>query len=183
MLVPDERGGLVPMSHYPPLYPAVLAEVEKVSGDVLPAARVLDLFLFPLNVLLLAELARRMGLAAGATLVVCTLFLLMPDIMMSYASVRSETLVITWWLLGLALLWEYHNNESWVWLVVAAITQPGRPYPLCWCFAGDGGRDIYFDRHTRRVGAQIIPQCGLCAVGHDAAGHLDFEPCQRPRHG
>jgi hypothetical protein len=125
LLVPDEHGGLTPLSHYPPLYSATLAAVSKFTGDALPSGRWLDVVLFPLNVLLLAGLGRRIGLAAGATMVVCALFVLAPDIMLSYVSIRSETLVLTWWLLGLGLLleWRRHGSEGLFWTaaVLAAL--------------------------------------------------------------
>jgi hypothetical protein len=112
MLVPDCGGGMEVMSHYPPFYPATLAAFSKITGDALPSARWLNMLLFPLDIFLLACLGRRMGLADGALLVICGLFALAPDLMLTYVSVRSEALVLPWWILGLWLLLEYHERQA-----------------------------------------------------------------------
>jgi len=118
--VPDNQGGLEPLSHYPPLYSLMLGAAGQMNGDVLAVARWVDLVLFPLNVLLLAWLAHRMGIMTGAVLVVCALFTLAPDILLAHVSVRSETLALTGWLTGLLLLLEWSRRKTWGWLMAAA---------------------------------------------------------------
>ncbi len=121
MLVADDAGGLEPLRHWPPLYPAALAAMSKLTGDVPAAARWLDALLFPLSICLLAALALRLRLSAVAGAAVCLLFTLAPVILWAYVSAMSEALCLMFWLLGLGLLLEYQKRQSWVWLVAAAV--------------------------------------------------------------
>jgi hypothetical protein len=121
MLVADDHGGLERLRHWPPLYPFALAVLSKVTGDVPSAARWLDALLFPLSILLLAALARRLRLSAAAGAGVCLLFALAPVILWAHVSAMSEALCLMFWLLGLGLILEYQRSQSWAWLIAAAL--------------------------------------------------------------
>src|SRR5262245_38410829 len=59
LVVLEGSHGTRPLSHYPPLYPALLALAGTASADALAGARALHALLFGVNVLLVGLLIRR----------------------------------------------------------------------------------------------------------------------------
>lgn len=119
LLGPDGHGGVAPYSSWPPLYPWVLGFLSRFFGDVLPAARWLNIVLFPLNVLLLAAVARRFKISPGWTVFVCALFVFAPSILAAHVEAMSGSLFLTCWLLNWFLILRYGEHPSWG-LIVAA---------------------------------------------------------------
>jgi hypothetical protein len=122
MLVPNYNGGLIPLQHWPPLYPAMIAGLSRLLGASAPeAARWLGIFLAPINVLLLGVLARRVGINAGATLFILGVFVTSLDFLYIDVSAWSEQSCLSFWLGGAILLLEYGRAGRWGWLLSAAL--------------------------------------------------------------
>jgi hypothetical protein len=124
-MMPDRRGGLEKLHVWPPMYPLLLAALSKPSGGVIPAARWLNVILFPINILLMAALGRCLRLSAWAGLLACAAFALAPGIWWAHVMAMSESSCLFFWLLGLWLLLGYERRQSWPWLVLAALALAG----------------------------------------------------------
>lgn len=121
LLIPDGAGNLMPLAHWPPLYPVLLAGLNPVAGDALAAARDLNLILFPLNILLLAALVWRATRSPMATVVVAAIFILSPNILDIHVTAMSEAPALACWLAGMLLLLEYQRSAAWPLLLGAAL--------------------------------------------------------------
>lgn len=119
--VPGSDGALHPMTRFPPLYPAVLAAFGCVTGDLIGAARSLNLLLFAWNIVLVALLvARYAGGASGAVVAGAALFASSPDMMRIHALALSEPLFIALGFAGLLLLAAHLRSPHRAALVGAA---------------------------------------------------------------
>jgi len=121
MLMPDKHGGLTGLNTWPPGYPAMLAAVSKLTGDVAVSARWLGVILFPLNTLLLAVLSLRVTRSRLAALVFAALFVLSPLELYIHAQALSEAPCLAFWLAGLYFLLRHHETPSWKFLITAAV--------------------------------------------------------------
>jgi len=123
MLVPDEAntGQLVPLSAWPPLYPLVMGTLSNVLGDELTAGRWLNIILFPLNIMLLAGLAQRLGLARLPQAAIGVMFAFAPVALYAHISLMSESLCLFWWLAALNALLCYQKRQTWPVLCGAAL--------------------------------------------------------------
>lgn len=117
----SQQGILEPMLHYPPLYPAVLAAGNYLGMDVFGWARMVNAFLFGLNVFLIAIMAfyitgrRRSALLSGW---LALIFVQMVEI---HSIALSEPLFISLMLLSLWMVMRYAEyNRMWM-LVLAAL--------------------------------------------------------------
>jgi hypothetical protein len=124
-MVPDRHGGLEKLHVWPPMYPLLLAATSKLSGDVMSATRWLNVILFPLNIFLVATLGRCLRLPALAGGLVCLAFALAPGVLSAHVMAMSESSCMLFWLTGLWLLLRYEQRQSWVWLVLAAMSLAG----------------------------------------------------------
>lgn len=89
--------GAPPLTHYPPLYPLLLA-----SGPPLLMARVSAILLLLASALLVAAMGRRAGGGAGTVLAAAALMLFSPDLLWAHAHLWSEPLFIALTLAALA---------------------------------------------------------------------------------
>jgi len=121
MLTPDHGGGLVPLRHWPPLYPFMLAALMRLTGDTATAACWLNAIIFPLNILIMAGLAYRLRFSLMTGVIVCLVFTLAPVILAAHVTAMSEALCLTFWLASLFFLLEYQRKETWGLLVAAAV--------------------------------------------------------------
>jgi len=121
MMVPNTNGEMEPLLLWPPLYPAAMGFGSKITGDVLTAGRWLNIFLLPLNILLLAWLGGQMGLAPIARAAICILFAFAPETLYAHVSLMSESITLFWWLATLNLLLLYSSKQTWAVLTGAAI--------------------------------------------------------------
>lgn len=122
MLVPGV-GKMEVMTHWAPLYPMVIAWLHEAGcGSELMVARGVGLTLFPLNILLMAALARKTGCSWEAVLLLLTGFVFSPIILWVHATAMAEVLCLTFWLGSLWLLLEHERTGAGVWLLGAAVT-------------------------------------------------------------
>ncbi|NTV30106.1 MAG: glycosyltransferase family 39 protein, partial [Candidatus Omnitrophica bacterium] len=117
----SRRGELEPLLHYPPLYPAVLALGSYLGLDTFGWARLVNSFLFGLNVFLISILAfyitgrRRSALLAGW---LALIFVQMVEI---HAIALSEPLFLALTLLALGTLMIYVEKGNRRWLMLSAL--------------------------------------------------------------
>ena len=113
------------LTHFPPLYPVLVAQLTRGSGNVSQAAYLLNVFLAPINVLLLALLAARttrglgrdLSLLAAALAAVCGS--VANHLLLVHAMAWSEPLFICLLLLSLiALLNVLENPRGLPWYLV-----------------------------------------------------------------
>ena len=105
-------GRFAPLTHFPPLYPLVLAAAGTMTGDLLLAARWIDILLIGAAILVAAWIAwdaTRSGLVAIA---VGFLILTSSRLLISFSSAMSEPLFIVLGLLSLGLAIVASRTES-----------------------------------------------------------------------
>jgi len=105
--IPSGSDASQPLTHYPPLYPIVLAGLAKLGLDVRSAARVLNMTMFAGSVLMAGLIFRRgLGLSRLASLMGAALVAASVDLLCTYSQVWSEgpfifLMLAAWFLLGL----------------------------------------------------------------------------------
>lgn len=127
-------GDAVPLRHWPPLYPSLLAAFDRLGFTPAAAASVLNPALFGLNGLLLAQYTRRLSSDAWAwafLLVLALALLRDPEIATSslvvlHASTLAEPLFLTSILVGLILLSRFgetgEGRDFWFASTVATLS-------------------------------------------------------------
>jgi 4-amino-4-deoxy-L-arabinose transferase-like glycosyltransferase len=109
-----------PMTHYPPVYPILLAAAGTLGRDLLQSSRALHAILFGLNVVLVGCIAA--VVTAGAIpVVICSLLLFVPSFTMLdvHAMSWSEPPFITFSLAAFLLLLRYLSRKRF-WLLLAS---------------------------------------------------------------
>jgi energy-converting hydrogenase Eha subunit E len=118
---PTAGGSTRPITHFPPLYPALLAAVASLGSNVLDAARITHALLFAANVLasacfLWTATGRRMWAAVGISLIA-----LSPAGLSVHSWLLSEPMFIVAVLLGLWSVMRFILTGSRTMLVAAGI--------------------------------------------------------------
>jgi hypothetical protein len=135
-------AGAVPMSHWPPLYPLVLAAAGWLGLDMESFARAFHALLLAANVLLVGRFARVHGGGRAGALFAALLFATSCDVLFVHQMVWSEPLYLFTTLLALSLL--ARHLES--------------PRPL---FAGSAGVAAALALMTRYNGVAVVAAGGL----------------------
>ena len=104
LMVHAGPDGLAPMTHFPPLFPGVLAVIGLAGVDALDAARWLNVALFGFNVALIGFLLWILNPSARWTPVFGSLLLLATPTVLEHALALSEPLFLALGFSGLALL-------------------------------------------------------------------------------
>jgi 4-amino-4-deoxy-L-arabinose transferase-like glycosyltransferase len=112
MVIPDFYGGIQPTTHWPPLYPLLLAVFGHFTGDAPSGARWLGAVVFALNIMLVAWLGRRAAQSPWGGLASAFVFACAPAVLLVHASIMSEAPCLAWWLLSVLLLLRYQDSES-----------------------------------------------------------------------
>ena len=116
-------GQLIPLTHFPPLYPLAMAAVARVSGStVAGAARLLSAGLFGFNLILLWRLILSLGAGRWAALGSALVWLVAPSILERHLWAMSEPMYFTWLLCSLNCMSHSVNESGDRWLVAAAAT-------------------------------------------------------------
>ncbi|MBP7043414.1 MAG: glycosyltransferase family 39 protein [Chloroflexi bacterium] len=111
-----------PMTHYPPVYPLMLALSSLMGSDILATSRVLHATIFGMNAILVTTAVylysnRQRLLAAGCAFF---LFMISTPILTVHAWAWSDPPFIMYSVTSLILLTFYLTNSSWYWLIGAA---------------------------------------------------------------
>ena len=115
--------GLRGMTHFPPLYPVMIAAVAKLGLDAAVAARWLQVALFPLNIVLIGWMTyRATGRCAACACVAALLVAVAPVTVGIHCTALSEPLFLALVLVSLACMAAYlQRQRPWL-LCVAALT-------------------------------------------------------------
>jgi len=115
-------GRNIPMTHFPPLYPTLLATLSRVSGaSIETSAKILGALAFALNALLCGALTRRFGASAKTAFIAAALLALSEAMISIHAKVLTEPLFITFLLAALCALPRFLETGKWRWLATAAV--------------------------------------------------------------
>jgi hypothetical protein len=121
LVVPDWDGRLVALTHYPPLFPAVLAAFGRAGVALATAARVLNASLFAVTIALCALAVDRFSRPVSRTaIVVAAVVASSLDLLTVHAMVWSEPLFLALGLAGLCLLGAHLQRPGWLTLVGSA---------------------------------------------------------------
>ena len=115
VMLPME-GRRVPMTHFPPLYPTLLAALSLTGEDVPNVARWLNVALLPANLLLIITIVRRCGASPRAAVVAGALALACPALFRTHLMLWSEPLFIALTLGGLLALSQGIASGNGRWL-------------------------------------------------------------------
>jgi hypothetical protein len=126
-IMPRADAGPAAITHFPPLYPALIAVASAASGvSPAAAARWLNALLFGANVFLVGLLARRAAATAswagGLVLGLGGAFLALTSVTLLriHSMAWSEPAYIFFWLLGVMALVAYRRTSRWPAFVAAA---------------------------------------------------------------
>ncbi len=123
--IPIDNASDLPMTHYPPALPTVLALFQLLGVDALVAIRYLNVFLFGANLLLFGLALRKLTDSAYFGLFGGLLFLLSSIFIQQHAWALSEPLLIFFTLLALWFAGEYldasRNRDLWLAALFSAL--------------------------------------------------------------
>lgn len=118
--------GFHPSYIFAPLFPFVLALINRLGVDALVAARWLNAILFGVNIFLVGRILRRGGIPAGFALLGSALVLLADVVAEAHGWVMSEAISFTFMLLSLNFCLVYLANGSrrawWISAICAGLT-------------------------------------------------------------
>jgi hypothetical protein len=107
------NGTIVPMTHYPPLYPMLLAMIGIFGIDLLDGARYLNAFLFGANIIIVGLVISRSLRGSVWTSIFGSFLVLTSGVMITIHSMAwTEPLFVFFGLLGLFLLALYIENPK-----------------------------------------------------------------------
>jgi hypothetical protein len=121
LMVLDANGAMMPLVHYPPLYPAWLALGGGLGFDPLDWARWANLICFGLNIALFARLAKKLIPGDAWPLLLTSLMLLGLPNRLVHAMAWSEPLFLLLGFSGIACLEASQSRRTWPWLGLAAL--------------------------------------------------------------
>ena len=119
--VPAYDGALVPLTHFPPLYPATLAGLAALGLEPLQAARWTALLMAAANILAFAFAAYRFTGSRAASTAVCFMLALSVDMLFLNTAVWSEAEFIFFAVVSLLCLTRYLEGRGYRYLVAGAV--------------------------------------------------------------
>jgi hypothetical protein len=120
LVIPYGYAHPIPLTHWPPLYPLVLALFSAVTGTVTGAARWLTVILFVLNTVMVGSLARKYGGSAAAGYAAACLFAFSREMWQLHDMLMAEPLFFLLILLFVYFLDEYLLTGKFALLLVSA---------------------------------------------------------------
>ncbi len=111
-----------PITHFPPMFSALLALLGLLGLDPLRGARLLNTLLFGASAILLGVLGWRMVRSRIAGLVLACLFIANSSLLRVHAYAFSESLFIFLSLIAFLLFDLYHTHDHGAWLVGVGVT-------------------------------------------------------------
>ena len=158
--IPAGSDASQPLTHYPPLYPIVLAGLGKMGLDVASGARLLNIVMFASSVLLTGLIFRRgLRLPCSTSLLGAALTAMSIDLVRTYAQAWSEgpfifLMLAAWLLLGLFL--DDHRRAMLIAAALAvALATLTRYAGLGLTIAGAAALLIYGERTRRQRFADL----------------------------
>jgi hypothetical protein len=115
-------SGVVPMTHFPPLYSLALAGLQSLGVDALSGARLVSAFAFGISVALAGAIVASASASAAYPLLASALVLASPVLLDVNAWAMTEPLFLMLGLAALLSLARYTSHKSAPWLVAAAVT-------------------------------------------------------------
>jgi hypothetical protein len=113
---------MIPMTHYPPLYPTMIALTGIFSIDPLTGARWLNVLLFGTNIMLVGLVIYKYTFKSIWPALFGSLFVLSSfDMIYIHSMAWSEPLFITFCILGLLTLGKYIDNPRPILLVTSSV--------------------------------------------------------------
>ncbi len=119
--VPAYDGALVPLTHFPPLYPATLAGLAALGLEPLQAARGMALLMAAANILAVAFAAYRFTGSRAASTAVCFVLALSVDMLFLNTAVWSDAEFIFFAVVSLLCLTRYLEGRGYRYLVAGAV--------------------------------------------------------------
>jgi 4-amino-4-deoxy-L-arabinose transferase-like glycosyltransferase len=117
----DGSGEFIPLTHYPPLYPLVLAAAaQAISIPVTAAARAVSAGLFGVNLALIERIVRGLGPGRETSIGASLVCLLAPTVLDRHLWLMSEPLYFTWLLLALVGLARALDEAGVRWVAASA---------------------------------------------------------------
>lgn len=114
-------GRREPLTHYPPLYPIVLAAISLIGGEPLEDAKWLNIVIFPVNIILVGLVLWASTGSVLSSLAGSLLALSSPDLLEAHSMAWSEPLFILLWLAGFYALSSHLKSGSYLALISSAI--------------------------------------------------------------
>lgn len=125
LTIPLDPESNTPMTHYPPLFPVVLAGFELLSMDAMTAARWLNAALFGVTAALLGLTVRRITRSEGLGLAAALAFVLARDMVVAFAYALAEPLLLALTAGSLWYLGKYLEEEELKSLLLASLLAAG----------------------------------------------------------
>jgi 4-amino-4-deoxy-L-arabinose transferase-like glycosyltransferase len=107
-----QYGTVKPLTHYPPLFPALIAGLIQLGLPAEGAARALNITLFGVTIVLLAAIVRRVHGSALVALSAAAVVLFAPRVFLAHTKLMSDPLMLPLELLCLYLLALYVREGS-----------------------------------------------------------------------
>lgn len=117
----DGYHNLLPLTHYPPLYPLILAAGSFLSGwDTVFVARILSALLIVFNVIFVSWLVFRFTMSQLLSLLSALIALSSPILLDVHLMAMSEPLYLVLMLLFVTALNKYLTQSGWLFLILAS---------------------------------------------------------------
>jgi 4-amino-4-deoxy-L-arabinose transferase-like glycosyltransferase len=119
--LPYGDGQLEPMTKYPPLFPVLLAGFELVGVKALLAARIVNIALMGVNILLVYLCTQKLARSYAFSLLAALLFSVSFVFVEIHSWALSEPLYICTGLCSILMLHKYFEEEKRSWLIYASV--------------------------------------------------------------
>jgi 4-amino-4-deoxy-L-arabinose transferase-like glycosyltransferase len=119
--LPYGEGELQPMTKYPPMFSILLAGFEIMGASAIKGARILNIVLFGLNIILVFYSTRRLARSNGFALLAALLFAISFVMVEVHSWALSEPLYISLSLTAILLIQKYFEETKSTWIVLAAL--------------------------------------------------------------
>ena len=119
-ILPVDNQTNIPLTHFPPGLPLILAVSEKLGMDVIPSARYINIFLFSINALLLMLMVKRITQTASFGLIVGLLFISFAPMIEAHTWLLSEPLFLFCSITGFYFLDLYLEKQNLSFLIIAS---------------------------------------------------------------
>jgi 4-amino-4-deoxy-L-arabinose transferase-like glycosyltransferase len=114
-------GELEPMKNYPPLFPAILAGISLFGIQLLQSARLLNSFVFGINIVLVGLIIKRYTRNIWLSLFGSIIIMSTSTILFIHSMAWTEPLFLFFTTLGFYLLSEYFDNKKRAFFIASAV--------------------------------------------------------------